>query len=121
MRVLCHEVHGTSSSAVARMPAVAHHSPRRTMQAIPQCLAVHFAAADVQEASGQPQEAAKVYEALLPPPPAAAEGEAPASKVALTAEQQALVWIQYMRFVRRSEGRDKSRKVRRRGRGTHAA
>lgn len=80
-------------------------------QALPQCLALHFAAADVQEASGQPQAAAQIYEALLPVAPAAAEGEAATPKVELTAEQQALVWVQYMRFVRRSEGRDKSRKV----------
>lgn len=72
---------------------------------------MHFAAADVQEASGQPQAAAQVYEALLPAAPAAAEGEGAAPKVEMSAEQQALVWIQYMRFVRRSEGRDKSRKV----------
>lgn len=50
-----------------------------------------------------------MYEALLPAAAAAAEEAAP--KIQLQAEQQALVWIQYMRFVRRTEGRDKSRKV----------
>lgn len=67
--------------------------------ALPSCPVIHFAAADFEAACGNVQGAKDIYEALI-----ARQGE-------LEADLQAQVWVQYMRFVRRTEGADESRKL----------
>eukprot|EP00775_Hariotina_reticulata_P002070 gene2070-2390_t len=101
----------------------------RAVAALPDCLLLHFALADLEEAQGNIQAAKDVYESLVKqlervpgPQPngvaaAAAAAAAPPPQpaggpiTALPPDQAALVWIQYMRFSRRSESVTASRRV----------
>ncbi|WIA36938.1 hypothetical protein OEZ86_008179 [Tetradesmus obliquus] len=111
--------HADAGSGVAQATACLV----RAVAALPNCLLLHFALADLQEAQGHTDAAREVYESLvkqLEPPPGAAQqqqqqqpnGADPAAPpappepaggpiAALPPDQHALAWIQYMRFCRR--------------------
>ena len=67
--------------------------------ALPTCAILHFATADFQAAREQIDEAKKIYENLV-------------KRIgSLEPPTQGLIWIQYMRFLRRTEGASSSRKL----------
>ena len=72
---------------------------KRAIEALPSCTILSFAAADFEAAQDKIEEAKKIYEDLL-------------VRVAdLEPQTQGQVWIQYMRFLRRTEGASSSRKL----------
>eukprot|EP00879_Flechtneria_rotunda_P025212 GHRR01026781.1.p1 GENE.GHRR01026781.1~~GHRR01026781.1.p1 ORF type:complete len:542 (+),score=148.52 GHRR01026781.1:427-2052(+) len=101
----------------------------RAVAALPDCLLLHFALADLEEAQGNTAAAKEVYEALVkqlePPPgvlqqqqqpngnaePAAAPQPAGGPIASLPPDQHALVWVQYMRFSRRIESINFARRL----------
>eukprot|EP00741_Cyanophora_paradoxa_P013798 tig00020710_g13320.t1 len=75
------------------LPDRAHDFYVRARKALPKCLVLHFAHADFEESRKNIDEARKVYEELM---------ETSAGP---------LVFVQYMRFARRSEGVEAARRV----------
>ena len=86
---------------------------KRGAEALPDCLMLHFAAADLEEAAGRKENARAVLQALarFPEAPAAAPGAEAPPVAPEEANRLAMAWIQYLRFVRRSDGKAESRKV----------
>lgn len=91
-------------------------------QCLPNCLMLHFAMADIQEVDGQIEKAKDIYEELVK----SLEGRGNSVGESNTAmklkdkqcnidvvDQPALVWITYMRFLRRVENVKTSREVHR--------
>jgi len=69
-------------------------------KSLPLCVIIHFAAADFEAAQGNTDAAKKIYEALL-------EKGSDVGDAGI----QGQIWIQYMRFLRRTEGAPASRKL----------
>ncbi|QDZ18599.1 Suf domain-containing protein [Chloropicon primus] len=71
----------------------------KACSALPACTMLHFAAADFEAAQDKIEEAKAIYEGLL-------------SRIdKLEPNTQGQIWIQYMRFLRRTEGASASRKL----------
>lgn len=94
----------------------------RAQVALPGCALLHFVAADLEEGGGNAEGAKAVYEGLARAlegevPPLAggkAEGGADAEAPPLSpfgGEQGALIWVQYMRFLRRTADAGHARQV----------
>lgn len=85
----------------------------RACKAVPQCLALHLSAADLEEASGTIERAVDIYESLVTGAEGQAVPDAAAAvpRVALPPDLRSLAWIQYQRFSRRAQGVQESRKV----------
>ncbi|CAD7699774.1 unnamed protein product [Ostreobium quekettii] len=88
----------------------------RARTCLPNCLMLHFALADVEESEGHIEKAKDVYEELV----RCLEGmeekeEGSRSKDRLAgvdlSDQAALIWITYMRFLRRAETQKTSREL----------
>lgn len=76
----------------------------RARATLPNCLALHLAAVDAYEAMGELETAKSVYESL-------AVALLQEIEVQLPADQGTLMWVHYMRFVRRTEGILAARKL----------
>lgn len=95
----------------------------RAQAALPGCLLLRFALADLEESQGNTEGAQQVYEALVtdiesPEGGEGAEGEAPEASsssstnvLGLSHEHSSLVWIHYMRFARRSVNATEARRL----------
>lgn len=89
------------------------------LQCLPNCLMLHFSMADIQEFDCHIEKAKDIYEELvkcLESKDTSTEGEASAKPkdkfVGLDLNNQSsLVWITYMRFLRRVENVKTSREV----------
>ncbi|MEW5309147.1 MAG: hypothetical protein WDW38_001054 [Sanguina aurantia] len=84
----------------------------RSQKALPDCLLLRFSHADMEEAAGHMEQASLVYEGLV----SAIESEQAGTDsterpLDLSVDQAGLVWIQYMRFLRRTDGNTAARKV----------
>ncbi|KAK9824661.1 hypothetical protein WJX72_012141 [[Myrmecia] bisecta] len=88
----------------------------RARKALPACVMLHFAAADMEEVRGEVGAATAVYEELVaglgssPPQEAPSDGQ-PAKTVQPWAQYGSLIWIQYMRFAKRAKDLKSSRQI----------
>ncbi|CAL8466443.1 g5979 [Coccomyxa elongata] len=93
-------------------PAAAASVLSQGRKALPSCLLLHFAAADLEDSRGGTDAARRVYEdlvaGLVPKEEATPEQQAGPQ---LTPELGGLAWIQYMRWARRADSVNASRKV----------
>ncbi|DBB09204.1 TPA: hypothetical protein ACH3X3_007796 [Trebouxia sp. C0006] len=82
-------------------PHLALQTLKKARQALPSCLLLHFAAADLQEAGGDIDAARHVYLELLP---SLVPDEPPTTPPPqMSAESTTCAWVQCLRFVRRAQ------------------
>lgn len=110
-----HAVEGGGGPATA----LAVLSKARSM--LPRCALLQFAAAELEEARGETDNARALYEEQVDALPAPSEPSTSGAKEVSQEEREAgtLLWIQYMCFARRVDGVAMSRKIFLRARRWH--